>query len=254
MTTKLNVNRFFDGVFNRPSSCQSRTKCTDINSGTIAPIFDAQRLSFVCQHYVVPPVSILLVTSCPAAISRLVISSFIWITINTVTQRWSLTHVLKKRFKRISPSIAYLNALQTIPLVIFNKRIVASLLHHAPRTVCRRVRFIVRDWTVAIQFVFKASTACTAFTVQATAEHRAQSATFALAAPHGTTLLIQTRIAENSPSTNDLPCQIFHAWGNYGRIGISHVSAPLSDRNVVRAESQLELRSRSLLLQNQLAV
>jgi len=247
------ANRNLDSIFNRPSSRQSSMERIDINSCAITPIFLAQSFSFVCQHNIAAHVSVLLVTSSPSAIARFVIAIFVWITINAMQERWSLTHVLKKRFKRISPSIAHLNALQTIRLVIFNKRIVASLLHHAPRTVCRRRGFTMRDWTFAVQRVSQAAAAYTAFTAKAATGYSTKSTALASTVPHGSTLLVEPRIVDNSPPYKNFPCQIFYAMWNSDRIGISHVSAPLSQRNVVRAESQLELRSRSLLLQNQLA-
>jgi hypothetical protein len=254
MTTKLNVNRFFDGVFNRPSSCKSSAKCTDVNSDTIAPVFNAQGLPFVCQHHIVPPISVLLSTSSPSAIPRLVISTFVWIAINAVPDRRSITHVLQKRFERITPPRAYLNTLRAISLVVVIINVVASRQHCTPRSVCKRRGFTMRDWAFAVQCVSKTSAACTAFTAKTATEYSAQSPTAASTVPHSATLLIQPCIVENGPSTKDFPRQILYTVGwKRDRIGVSHVSVPLPDRNVVRAASQLELRCRSLLLQNQLA-
>ncbi len=247
---KTTINRNVDRIFNRPTSCQSRSKRTNINSGVCAPVLQAQSFPFVCQHHIISPVAILLATSSPSGIARLVIPFFVWIAINAVPERWSLTHVLQKCLKRISPPCAHLNAFQTILLVAFNETIVASLLHHAPRTVCRRVGFPVRDWTD----LFKAAATCAAFTAKTSAEYSAQSAAVASAAPHGATLLIQSRIVDNSPAAKDFSSQILHTSGwNRDRIGVSHVSVPLPERNVVRAAPQFKLRCRSLLLQNQLA-
>lgn len=244
------ANRNLDSIFNRPSSCQSSMERINVDSCAITPIFLAQSFSFVCQHHIAAHVSALLVTSSPPTIARLVIPTFVWITINAVPERWSLTHVLQKCLKRISPPCAHLNAFQTIPLVVFNETIVASLLHHAPRTVCRRVGFPVRDWTD----LFKAAATCAAFTAKAAAEYSAQGAAVASAVPHGATLLIQSRIVDNSPAAKDFSSQILHTSGwNRDRIGVSHVSVPLPERNVVRAAPQFKLRCRSLLLQNKLA-
>lgn len=245
--TNINLDRFF----NRPPSCQSRTKSADINSGARSPVLQAQRFPFVCQHHIGAHVAALLSTSGPPAITRLVISAFVWIAINAVQDRWSLAHILKKRLKRISPPCTHLNAVRTIPMVVFIATVVASRQHGHPRAVCRRLGFTVRDWAFAAQSVSKAATACTACTAKAAAGYSAHGATFASAVPHGATLLIQPSVIEYGPSSDKLSGQIFYAARrNCDRIGISHVSTPLSERNVVRAVPELELRYRSLLLQN----
>lgn len=252
MTTIANSTS--NRIFNSPASGKPGSKRTDVNSSANTPIFQTQCFTFVCQYHIVTLVSVLLVRSSPSAIPRFVIATLVWIAINAVSGRWSRTHVLKKRLKRRSPSFAHLNAVRTIPLVVFIAAVVASCQHRAPRTVCKRSRFIVRYWTNTVKCIAKTSTACAAITAKAATKHSAKSSTFASAVPHGTTLLIQPSIAKNSPSPNDLSGQVFYpARRNRDRIGISHVSALLSERNVVRAESQLELRCRSLLLQNPLA-
>jgi len=252
MTTIANSTS--NRIVNRPASGQPRAECADVNPSANAPVFHAQGFAVVCQHHIIPLVAVLLVRSSPATIARLVIATLVWIAINAVSSRWSRPHVFKKCLKRRSPSFAHLNAVRTIPLVVFIAAVVASCQHRTPRTVCKRPRLIMRDWANTIKCIAKTSTACTASTVKAATMHSAKSATFTSAVPHGTTLLVQSGIVKNGPSPNDLSSQVFYpARRNRDRISISHVSAPLSERNVVRAESQLELRCRSLLLQNPLA-
>lgn len=250
---KTTINRDLYRIFNRPSSRQSSTKRTDINSCDRTPILQTQSSPLVCQHHIVPPIAVLLTTNSPSAIARFVISTFVWIAINTVPYRRSLTHILQKRLKRISPPRAYLNTLRAISLVVVIAAVVASRQHCTPRTVCKRRGFTVCDWAFSVQCVSKAAAACTAFTAKTATEYNAQGATVAPTVPHGTALLIQPCIIKDSPSTKGFPGQIFHSGRNNDRIGISHVSTPLSERNVVRAESQFKLLLRSILLQNQLA-
>lgn len=252
--TKLNIDRSRYGIFNSPSSRQSRTKRADINSGANTPIFQAQGLLFVCQHHIVSLISVLLVRSSPSAITNFVIATLVRISINTVPDRWSFTHIFQKRLKRISPPFADLNAIRAIPLVVLIVAVVASSQHRSPRTVCRRRGFAMRGWAFLVQRVSKAATACASLAAKASTGYRSQSAAVASTVPHSAALLIQPCIVDNSPSTKDSTRQILHTSGwNRDRIGISHVSVPLPERNVVRAAPQFKLRCRSLLLQKQLA-
>lgn len=239
---KTTINGNLDRIFNRPTSCQSSMKRIDINSGAIAPVFHAQSFSFVCQHHIAASVAVLLVASSPPAITRLVISTLVRITINAVQERWSLTHILQERLKRIAPPIAHLNALRAIPLIVFIRAVVASRQHRHPRTVCKRGGFTVRDWTDAVQVISKAAAACTAFAAKTSTEYSAQSATVAPAVPHGAALLIQPSIGENGPSPKDFSCQIFNAGRDRDRIGFSHERSP--ETGLVRAAGQRQLLGR----------
>lgn len=247
---KTTINRSIDSILNRPPSCQSRMECIDINSGAITPILHAQRFPFVCQHHIAASVAVLLAASGPPAITGLVIAILVWIAINTVTERWPFTHILQKCRKRIAPPIAHLNAMRAIPLVVFIRAVVASRQHRTPRTVCKRGGFAVRNWTGAVQVVSKATAACASITAKTATEYSAQSATVAPAVPHCTTLFIQPSIVENSPSTKDLSCQIFHAGRNADRIGCSHDRYSPRTK-VVRAAQQLPLLGRLHLYQKQ---
>lgn len=250
--TKLNMDRNRYSIFNSPSSRQSIAKRTDINSGASTPILQAQSFAFVCQHHIVPPVAILLSASSPATVSWFVISRIV----NSVKRCASgtISHIFQKCLKRLLPPLAYANTAPAIFRVIVTVAVIAAKQHSRPRAIRRRCRLTMRYWAFSVQCASKATTARTAPTVKASTEHSSQSATVASTVPHGAALLIQTCIVDNSPSTKDVPRQILNtAGGKLDRIGISHVSTPLPERNVVRAASQFELRCRSLLLQNQLA-
>lgn len=132
--SKFMRQRFIKSILRAPSMLKAPSRSADVFSKTTAPLGHHQALAKVFNLFRVPLVSALLFLGCPSAVFRFVVA--IWVNaVNRVGGARLLTHIGKKVFKRIHPSIAHSNSDATINSIPPQFWIGASCLHCGPGAV-----------------------------------------------------------------------------------------------------------------------
>lgn len=237
-------DRCFYNLLNAPSTPDSPLDPSAGYSNSCGPILEAQSFSLVCHHHIGPLVSVLLSQRSPPTVARFVIAVTVY-SVYRVKCAWPLTHILEKRLKRL-PAFADCDTTTAVEIPLFIVRVSTAIKHTHPCLIFSGSRHPM----LSALTLFASS--CSA-SPKVFASGNFLVSAFANALPENKSVLILADASNYCEFSVDLASNVFEASTTLDRIGISHVSVPLPERNVVRAAPQRELRCRSLLLQNQLA-
>lgn len=243
-TTNMDCER----IFNRPAYCQSFIDGFTGHPCLCSPIRNAHRDAIQRQATVSSGITQLFVRSGPLAVIRRIpeVVVFSFYTVGT-GRTWP--HVLVKRRKGVAPSLTDCNSPPSIALEAWASGVCTSTAHVYPYPILSRVRHPMNSMRGRACDCSKATATGGVFLNKVAALRDALFTALALAQP---SRWFDTIVAYDSQSPKSLPRQIFHSGRNYDRIMFSHLNL-LHRFKVVRAVSELELRYRSLLLQNTLA-
>lgn len=175
--------------FHRPPEVKPILNLTWGKPRCFRPFHDQQRFSVVRQFVTAPPIAGLFAACCPSAIGRFIVAIVI-LAFDLVRFRWTLPHVLKECFKRLSP--ASTNGYP--PSCILGEANIArgltSANHRPPACISRGVRHSVRNASLRRCFSTKASAALLLSRRQAVAVGERRSSARARALPdHQRTLV-----------------------------------------------------------------
>ena len=152
-------NFFLQSIFNGPSCIQSSAsgRSLDFVSCHFEGDSKLNCLTFVFDISMKRrPVSALILTCCPNAIARFVISVAV-LSFDSMFCGWPGTHIRKKQFKR-NPTLANFNFPSTVSKIHLIGRVSAPTLHSCPSAVFWRSCHSVVSSAVSGVFTHKAST------------------------------------------------------------------------------------------------
>lgn len=237
-------DRSFESFFNAPSSFKSAPNYVngDVNSG--CPVCHAQSFHFVCEHHILSCVSVLLMPCLPSTVVRFVVAVIVYSSYRSVG-KWLWSHVFKKSLKGF-PSVADFYSSTAVVFSMFVVWVGAAIQHYGPYLIFRAFRH-----SVFSAFALFAS-GCFALS-KAFSSGNFFVPAFAYASPYNATFFVLSDAFYYRERSKGLSSDVFEARSVSGRIRIAHVSSLLFNRNVGRVVPQLELRYRSLFLQNTLA-
>lgn len=135
-----------NGFVCRPSVCQSRFNCRDLQPSDFGPFSDTSSLPAVCQRMISSLVSVLLLFCCPLYVARFVVSVVID-AFNRMLWARTQAHILKKEIERTIPLRVNRNTPPSIVLINRDRRIVASFSHASPRLIFNRLGSTVASFT-----------------------------------------------------------------------------------------------------------
>lgn len=238
------LNRGFKSLLNAPSSLKSASDYVNGNINSGGPICNAQSFRFVCEFYILASVSVLLMPRFPSAIAFLVVAVVVYSSDGSAVE-WLRSHVFKKRFERF-PAIANFDSSVAVVFAMLAVGVSATIQYTCPYLIFSGVRHSV--FSALALFASRCFSLPKAF-----AGGDFFVSAFADASPKNSAIFIFSNALDCSECAKSLASNVFEASTVRDRIRATHVSVPLSDGNVARAVPKLELRSRSILLQNTLA-
>lgn len=237
-------DRGFESLLNTPSKSKSASDYAKRNTNSFGPICYAQSFRFVRQHHILASVSVLLMPRLPSAVVRFVVAVIVYSSYGSARE-WLRSHILKKRLKGF-PAVTDFDSAISVVFAMFAVGVSATIQYACPYLIFSGVRHTVFSALALFAsrcFALSKAFASGDFFVSA----------FTDASPENTTISVLADTLDDRECAESFASYVFEASAVSDRIRISHVSAPLSDSNVVRAVSELELRYCSLLLQNTLA-
>ncbi len=145
-------------AFDRPAKVDSILESSSMDTHSFGPLGNAKAFAVECQYRLRATVAGLFLACRPAAIVRRVVAVVI-AAVDLVRLRRAFSHVVQKRLKRFTPTIAYRNASTAVARVADVARRFASPNHRTPTLVCRRFVHAVGSATLGCDFAMKAATA-----------------------------------------------------------------------------------------------
>ena len=143
-------------LFSIPSPVNPRLDNRIVDPKSFRKINHAARNASNCEHNIAGRISRLLFLCRPPAVSRFVVSIFVWPSVNAFAF-WFYTHIFKKLLKRFTPSCRDGNSSTSVKMKVGVFRILAAVNHFQPDIVDWRFAHAVSAAAVSSQFVLKAA-------------------------------------------------------------------------------------------------
>src|SRR5262249_24807635 len=126
-------------LFYRPPTPETPMKCLTQHPVHLKPFSKACSMAIDHDHAVRTNVIHLFSRRGPARVSRSIIPIHVWITIKGMLTTRSWPHIRQKVYKRMQPTLTYLNATPPIILIGFIIGIQATAFHRPPGSMLRSI-------------------------------------------------------------------------------------------------------------------